>query len=192
MTHAASNIKHPLFGVEDGSFHAFSRMKPLFALLCGVEVESEYIKRVRLTRIQVDGFDATEKLLCIFGGIDVEAIILGGITFAGFNIVDPNRILEETGVPVIVYSGTKPESERMLVALKRHFEDWRKRWEIIESLGPVHKTTPHPREPPVYFEVIGGSSEWAEDILRLSAVVSRIPEPVRVAGLIARGLSRAS
>ncbi len=181
----------PLFGVEDGSFQAFQKEKS-YAYLCGVLTESGFISKVRLARILVDGFDATEKLLGLLEGVEAEAIILGGITFAGFNVVDPYRLFKKTGIPVIVYSGTRPDNEKMLEALKGHFADWRERWEVIEGLGPVYEITTHPHEPLAYFEVIGGSPKWAEEILRVSAVVSRIPEPVRVAGLIARGLSPAS
>ncbi|UCH57393.1 MAG: DUF99 family protein [Candidatus Bathyarchaeota archaeon] len=179
-----------LFGVEDGSFKAFPKPRSEETLLCGVETEGDRIVCVRLARIHVDGLDATEKLLCMLTGVETEAVILGGITFGGFNIVNPMRIYEETGVPVIVYSGVKPDNESMLSALRKHFADWRVRWEIIERLGPVYSVEPFGGEPPVYFEVIGGVRDWAEDVLRASAVVSRIPEPVRVAGLIARGLSR--
>lgn len=160
--------------------------------MCGVEIESSLIRRIRLKRIQVDGLDATDKLLSMLEGIEVDAVILGGITFAGFNIVDPRVILEERGFPVIVYSGTKPDNEAMLMALRKNFEDWRERWEIVQSLGQVYTASTYREEPPVYFEVIGGSRGMAEDVLRRFAMVSRIPEPVRVAGLIARGLSPAS
>jgi hypothetical protein len=182
----------PLFGVEDGSFHAFPEEESSSAYLCGVLTESGLIRKVRLARIQVDGLDATEKLLGLLEGVEAEAVILGGITFAGFNVVDPRRVFKETGIPVIVYSGTRPDNEKMLAALKGHFVDWHERWEIIEDLGPIREVTTLPREPPAYFEVVGGSPDWAEEVLRGSAVVSRIPEPVRVAGLIARGLSPAS
>lgn len=189
MTIRDSNSGIPILGVEDGSFAPFQRVKPSYTYFCGVENVLDIIKNVRLRIIEVDGFDATEKLLSMMTGTDVYAVILGGITFGGFNIVNPFKILMETHVPIIVYSGTRPNNEKTLSALKKHFEDWRERWEIIESLGHVYSTTPHPKETPVYFEVVGGSREWAEKILHSLAVVSRVPEPVRVAGLIARGLS---
>lgn len=192
MTYMDSRKSRRLFGVEDGSFHTFNKNGPSFAFFCGVETESIQIVGVSLTKIQIDGLDATKKLLGIMEGVDVEAVILGGITFAGFNIVNPWSILEKAGTPVVVYSGVKPDNDRMLSALKGHFEDWRDRWEIVDSLGPVYSVRSHPNEPPIYFEVVGGSLEWAEDLLSCSAVVSRIPEPVRVAGLIARGLSPSS
>ncbi len=183
------NMIH-LFGVEDGSFKEFSSATPSFTIICGVETELDKIIDVRLAKIQIDGADATQKLLSIIKNIEVNAVILGGITFAGFNIIDPNKILNETGIPVIIYSGTRPDNEKMLLALKKHFDDWHWRWDIIKKLGPVYSTRTHPKEPPIYFEVIGCSNKWGEHILQLSAIVSRIPEPVRTAGIIARGLSK--
>ena len=181
-----------IFGVEDGSFEAFPRTRSSFTYLCGVLTVSNNIGTVRVTRIRVDGIDATEKLLAMLESVDVDAIVLGGITFGGFNIVNPDVICKETNTPLIIYSGVKPDNERMLDALRKHFGDWRSRWDIIEGLGPVYTVVPFPGEPPAYFEVVGCSLEWAESVLRRSALVSRIPEPVRVAGLIARGLSPAS
>lgn len=180
-----------LFGVEDGSFEAFSEGEKRGCFLCGVEMEASRIIDIRLTRIQVDGLDATLELLKLMADFDGDAVILGGITFAGFNIVDPVRVHRVTGRPVIVYSGEEPDNESVLNALKTHFHDWQERWKIIQSAGPIHTTKPFPREPPVYFEVVGNTKEWAEKVLRTSAMVSRIPEPVRVAGIVARGLSPA-
>lgn len=177
------------FGVEDGSFKTFVRLKPSFTFLCGVETVMEKIVNVKLRIIEVDGFDATDKLLSMIDGMNLNAVILGGITFAGFNIINPNKILNDMGIPVIVYSGNQPNNEKMLMALKKHFNDWKIRWDIIKNLGSVYIIKPHPFERPIFFEVVGASPEWAKTILHRLAIISRIPEPVRIAGIIARGLS---
>jgi len=181
-----------LFGVEDGSFDAFNREESTHTILCGVLIDDDRIIQIRKAEIEVDGLDATEKLLKMLESVDVDALVLGGITFAGFNIIDPRIIHEKTGFPVIVYSGVEPNNEAMLKALQKHFPDWKKRWEIVESLRPIHRTCILEKEPDVFFEAVGCDAGWAEEVLRASAVVSRIPEPVRAAGLIARGLSRVS
>ncbi len=178
-----------LFGVEDGSFRAFHEAEPSHSIFCGVKIENRFIREVRLTKIKIDGFDATDRLLDILKGIEVDAIILGGITFAGFNVVDPKTIFQKGSIPLVVFSGTRPDNEKMLRALKNHFLDWRDRWQIIEGLGPAHSIRLRPGESPIYFEAIGESYEWAVKILRCSAIIGRTPEPVRVARLIARGLS---
>lgn len=179
-----------LVGVEDGSFKPFQRRGHSYTVLCCVEMDKDVICNVRLAHIEVDGLDATDKLLSMLDAESVDAVILGGITFAGFNVIDPSTIFQDIGVPVIVYSGEAPDNCAMLLALRRHFEDWKRRWSVIEGLDGVYETVTRPEEPPVYFEVVGGSVSWAEEVLRSSALVCRIPEPVRVAGIIARGVSR--
>lgn len=153
-------------------------------------MEGDRILKVRHAQIQVDGLDATVKLLSLMRGIEVDAVILGGITFGGFNVINPQIIHAKTGVPIIVYSGVKPDNDAVLTALRKHFPDWKRRWEIIEGLGEIYCTRVFREEPSIYFEVIGRDRGWAEEILKYSAMISRIPEPVRVAGLVARGLTR--
>lgn len=179
-----------ILGVEDGSFEAFSAASRS-TYLCGVAMDSGVITDVRLAEISVDGMDATDGLLGIMEGLKLDAVILGGITFAGFNVLNPFRVLEEKMVPLIVYSGVRPDNESMLRALKAHFGDWEARWGIVERLGDVHEAVTFSGEPGIYFEAVGCEPSWAEEVLRSAAAVSRIPEPVRVAGIIARGLSPA-
>ncbi len=179
-----------ILGVEDGSFAAFNRQAPGRTILCGVLMEGDRILKVRHAEIRVDGLDATDKLLSLMRGIEVAAVILGGITFGGFNVINPRTIHDETGVPIIVYSGVKPDNDAVLAALRKHFHDWERRWEIIAGLGEIHSTWVFREDHDIYFEAVGCDPEWAEGVLKDSAMISRIPEPVRVAGLVARGLTR--
>jgi endonuclease V-like protein UPF0215 family len=178
-----------IVGVDDGKFQAFIREKSQYAYLCAVLMKGPRILDIRLTKIQVDGFDATEKLIEILGNISCETIILSGITFAGFNIVDPFQIFKDLNLPVIIISMKKPDNISMLHALKSHFYDWERRWKIIENLGKVYSTVTKSCEPEIFFEVVGKNSEWAEIVLKESSILCRIPEPVRVAGIIAKGVS---
>ena len=180
-----------ILGVEDGSFDAFNRKSPGHTLLCGVLMEDDRILMILHAEIEVDGLDATDKLLSMMRGIGVDAVILGGITFGGFNVLDPRVIHAETGVPIIIYSGVKPDNDAVLAALRKHFPDWERRWEIIEGAGEIHSTRVFREKYEIYFEAIGCDPEWSEEVLKESAMISRIPEPVRVAGLVARGLTRA-
>jgi len=147
------------------------------------------IEEVRASLITVDGLDATSKLSAMLRNITFEAIILGGITFAGFNVINARHLFEEFSWPIIIFMRDRPNNVAMREALQKHFDDWSARWSLIESLGPIHSTSTYLREPPVYFEAIGAEPSWAEEILRYSAALCRIPEPVRVARLVARGVS---
>ena len=178
-----------LVGVEDGSFRPFNRRTLGTCLLCAVEMFGPKIEKVKVSPITVDGLDATSRLSEMLQDMNFDAILLDGITFAGFNIINVQQILKEYSRPIIIFIRDRPDNRAVREALEKHFDDWRERWDIIKSLGPVHSTRTRPDEPPIYFEVLGASSQWAEEVLRLSAMLCRIPEPVRVARLIARALT---
>ncbi len=151
-----------ILGVEDGSFDAFNRKAPGCTILCGVLMEGDRILKILQAEIQVDSLDATDKLLSMMKGIEVDAVILGGITFGGFNVINPRAIHAKTGVPIIIYSGVKPDNDVVLAALRKHFPDWKRRWEIIEGLGEIHSAWVFREELKIYFEAVGCDRGWAE------------------------------
>jgi len=179
-----------LVGVKDGSFKAFLPVQS--TLLCAVLMVGKRVESVRLGRVIVDGREATDVLLRMLVNIRCDAVILGGVSFAGFNIIDATRVNKELSVPVIVYSGEKPDNASVLAALKAHFADWEERWAQVARLGDVYSLSSRAGYPPVFFEVVGESKDWGEKVLRSSTSLTRAPEPVRVAGILARGLTRSA
>ena len=171
--------------MEDGSF--FSRNRK--TLLAAVLMDSKWTEAVVLGTITVDGADATETLVEMLKGFSFDAVMLSGVSYAGFNLVDPKKIYERFGVPVIVVCRRKPNNDAVRAALLNHFEDWEERWSIIENLGKIYEVISKPNAPPLYIEVIGGVFLWARSLICDLAIVCRIPEPIRVARFIARGLS---
>ncbi|MEM2099468.1 MAG: DUF99 family protein [Candidatus Bathyarchaeia archaeon] len=178
--------KIPVVGVEDGRFKkGITRKAKLVAvLLLGTKIED-----ARATNITVDGMDATEGLLKMIKGWSFGAVLLSGVSFAGFNIIDPTVIHESYGKPVVVVSRTKPDNAAVKRALIRHFKDWKMRWSIFEKLGKVYEIKVVEDAEPVYIEVIGETFAWACTLMRAFSFCGRMPEPLRVARLIARGIS---
>jgi endonuclease V-like protein UPF0215 family len=126
------------------------------------------------------------------GSLDV--VLLGGVTFGGFNIIDPVAVNESLGVPVVVVTTERPDNEAVLSALKKHFEDWRLRYGVFErlaSVSPIYEAKLNPRENPVFLEVVGMEFERALEILRRVTVRGRVPEPLRIANRVAKAVSRA-
>jgi endonuclease V-like protein UPF0215 family len=115
--------------------------------------------------------------------------MLAGISFAGFNVIDPTAIHEKFEKPTIIITRTKPNNRAIHRALRRHFEDWRIRWQVFEEIGFFHKLAVSADEPQIYVKPIGVDVKWARNLIRALAVCGRVPEPIRVARLIARGLS---
>ena len=175
-----------IVGIDDGSFKKGVTEK---ALLVAVLFKGLEIAQVKFTKIIVDGLDATEKAVEALNEWNFEAIVLAGVSFAGFNVINPLILYEKFGSPVIIVARTKPDNKAVKQALFRHFKDWEKRWEIFKKIGPVRQVKVFPDAPPIYIEIVGAKVDWAACLIKSLAVCSRIPEPVRVAKLIARGLS---
>lgn len=182
--------KFRVVGVEDGGFFKESTKYTRQTLLVCILLRGVQIAGFQTNTITVDGLDASNKLIAMLRHWSFDAVILAGVSFAGFNLVDPTMVFEEFGKPVVVISRTKPDNVAVKNALFRHFEDWRVRWSVFEKLGPVHQVVSKEEEPPLYVEVVGATAGWATKLIRASAACCRVPEPIRVAKLIARGLTR--
>lgn len=178
--------KSRVVGVEDGGFSREADIQK--ALLVSVFLHGISIIDFQMTDIEVDGLDATEKFSYMLRRWSFDSVILAGVSYAGFNLIDPNVIFEDFGKPVIVVARTEPNSKAVKGALLRHFEDWETRWAVVEKLGTVYEIVSVPNEPPIYAEIVGADLRWASNLVRRLSVCCRIPEPIRVARLIARGL----
>jgi endonuclease V-like protein UPF0215 family len=177
-----------VIGVDDGVLPSRKQGRQR-ALLAAVLLEDLHILQVRFARIQVDGRDANSVLSALLRGIRFDAIILSGISFAGFNLIDISKLGRTVRKPVIAVTGDKPDNQAVRRALKAHFDDWEERWLMVKAAGKLHSCRPLPEEPELYFEVNRASPATALRIIKSTAVISRLPEPVRVAGLLAKALS---
>ena len=176
-------------GIEDGPFLP-RRLGGSRAPLVAVKLDGPHLVRIRTGWIAIDGMDATDRALKLLAAFSFAQcpILLAGITFGGFNLIDPRRLQKRFRTPTIVVVGSRPSNRAVKSALVRHFPDWKERWRIIESLGPLRRVRTVASENLLYFEAFGCSNVEARTILRSWALVSRVPEPLRVAGLVARGL----
>lgn len=179
-------------GVEDGGFPSSKPPGLRFgkALLVGVLMEDLWVEDLVVSKITIDSLDATDRLVGMLANLCFDVIMLGGISFGGFNLVDPRVVVEKFGTPVIIISRTQPNNIAMKKALIHHFKDWEKRWNIIKDLGRTYSIFSMLGEPPIYVEVVGGDLRMAKKMVCELSVCCRVPEPVRVARLIARGLTR--
>jgi endonuclease V-like protein UPF0215 family len=146
---------------------------------------------VRIAVAKVDSLDVTDAILKLLFKARTDLMFLSGVSFAGFNVVDCKRLYDTLRIPVIVVSREKPNNASVKRALRKHFADWKTRWRFVQELGTIHAYTPQPEEQPLYFEALGISATKVRQIIRAYCVTSRVPEPVRVAGIMAKGLALA-
>ena len=145
------------------------------------------------TKIKVDGMDATGKISTMIINSPhydpLRVIVLDGVTFAGFNVVDIKKLSSTILLPVIAIVREKPDFEK----IKRAFKPlpmYKKRWKIIENAGKMIKVYPGKTEGVVYMQIAGISEIDAKKIVRNTSTRSNIPEALRVAHLIASGLTK--
>ncbi len=181
-----------ILAVDDGSFGSgASSKRGGKALFLGVIVSDFRIERVLLSAIEVDGLDATEKLVEMIkiSGEAIDLVLLPSISCAGFNLVSPDEVYGILKIPLVVVNPKEPRDVRVEAALQKHFSDWEKRLKIIRAVGHPKKLSLSSGET-VFFHVFGLNDSAAEKIIRESIVFGKTPEPLRIAHLIARGLSQ--
>lgn len=143
------------------------------------------ILRAEITK---DGLDATDTLIRIIRDskyyTQIRVIMLDGVTYAGFNPVDITAICRETKIPVMVFMRSCPDFEKIKLALS-HLPDPELRWDIIRRAGKIYKIE---KEKPVFIQLCGLDKESAVKIIKLTSTHANIPEPLRVAHLIATGI----
>ncbi|MDY9923966.1 DUF99 family protein [Methanobacterium sp.] len=186
------NIKPEIriLGVDDAPFVPHSREQ---VMIIGTLFRAgNWLDGVLRTYITVDGTDATTSLITMVKGSrhleQLGVMMLDGITFGGFNVVNICKVFQETGVPVIVIMRKYPDLPRIKKALK-NFPDWEERWNHILEAGDIYKVHKLHNQEPIYMQFCGITEEDASEIVALSATRSAIPEPIRVAHIIAAGVT---
>jgi endonuclease V-like protein UPF0215 family len=178
-------------GVDDGAFQPNGKARQ-YALLAVVVFDKLQMVDLRVGRIEVDGRDANRAIASLLRELRYDVVMLSGISFGGFNVVDIASLSKNLNKPVIAITGERPNNESVRKALRENFVDWRDRWRMIRSAGKIHSCAPLQKEPRLYFEVKGATALFAENAIRSTAAISRLPEPIRVARILVRGLSSLS
>jgi len=179
-----------VLGVDDGVFapHVESVVPVVGVVFRG----GYWLDGVMHTEILVDGFDATEKISSMVTSSphhkQLRVIMLNGITFAGFNVVDIKSLNVTTGLPVIAVTRENPDLPLIQRALK-HLPKSEERWNAILNAGELSEVSTRKEDEKIYLHSAGVSLVDAEKIVRLTSTRSNIPEALRVAHLIASGIS---
>jgi endonuclease V-like protein UPF0215 family len=177
-----------ILGIDDAPF-TFSEK---YSAVIGVVMRGgEYLESVLHSQVTIDGTEATaictEMIQHTRHRKQLKVAMLDGVCLGGFNVVDISEVYEVTGLPMMTITRDKPDFEDIKQALRTHFKDWEARWKVIRK-GTLHKVpTSHN---PIFIKYVGLSLLEAKEIINVSTIRGVIPEPVRVAHLIASGITR--
>ncbi len=177
---AGSGRPH-ILGIDDGPFEKRARRE---VVLVGVMMEGpDLVEGVAVTSFPVDGPDATPFLADWVEGLRLrpalQGIVLGGITLAGLAVVDIMLLSERLGLPVLVVNRRDPANHRLHEALEAAgLED---RGGIVARTPPAFEV-----ESGLFLSHAGVERADAVALVRATLRKSALPEPLRLAHLIAR------
>jgi len=157
------------------------------SVLAGVVMRKDLrIDGVAFTRVTVGGMDATDGVLTLFRNLkrqDINCIFLGGCIIAWYNIIDPEEVFCRTGLPVVVVTYRHSEGIRDKIA--DLFPGDCRRLSCYDSLKkPIPVTLPSGHV--IHVRPLGLELPDAARLCRDFVLDGRLPEPIRVARLVAR------
>lgn len=173
-----------LLGIDDGPFEKFRAGES--TPIVGVMMEgADLVESVAITRFPVDGPDVSGYLADWIESLRIrpglQGVVFGGITIAGLAVLDPMALSERLELPVVVVNRRAPSNRRL--------------GEALRSAGLAERVTllerapaPFPVGERLHAAAAGASPEQVAQLVRGSVRKSELPEPLRLAHLIARAI----
>jgi len=174
-----------LIGIDDGPFDKdVDRDTPLVAVFMEA---ADRVEGVAVTRFPVDGDDVTAFLAGWIGGLRfrdaAQGVVLGGVTIAGLAVVDPPRLAAAVDRPVLVVNRRAPTNEPVGAALDA--AGLSERRALLDRAS-----TPFRMHDGLWVGAAGTDEAGARALLAPSLGKAALPEPLRLAHLIAAAVAR--
>ena len=169
-----------VIGFDDAPFDRSHRGNVVVvgAIFNGLRLEGVLRGKVRR-----DGVNATAKLAALVNGsrfsASLQAVMLQGVTLAGFNVVDLEKLSEQVGLPVVAVCRKRPDLRRIKRSLLNSVPGGARKWRMIERMS---KARQHGE---VFIQTANLTWGDATALIDRFAVNSNLPEPLRTAHMIA-------
>jgi uncharacterized protein len=176
-----------VIGIDDGRFRRRQRFAPLVAVVVSTP---GYVEGVERGRVRVDGMDATERIIALLRHSPhlegARALLLDGVAFGGFNLVDLDALARALERPVVAVTRDPPDFARIRAALQKYFPtEFRERWRRVRA----HRLFAVPTaDRPIYAAAVGCRRVEAAQLIRRTTIRGRWPEPLRLAHLVAHAI----
>ncbi|MEW5709450.1 MAG: DUF99 family protein [Pseudomonadota bacterium] len=171
-------------GFDDGPFEPGHRGD---VLLVGAVYDGPRLVGVLSAKVRRDGTNATRVIADLVRRSrffpQLQLVLLQGIAVAGFNVVDLPALHRRLGLPVIAVVRRRPDIDGVRRALLERVPGGRRKWTLVEAAGPVERIEG------LYVQRAGIDANTAGRALRRLAIHGTLPEPLRVAHLIASGIA---
>lgn len=171
-----------MVGIDDAPFNKFKKGRVL--VVGAVFRGGLMLDGIMSTKVTIDGKDSTAKIIRMISKSkfkeQLRCIFLDGIALCGFNVVDIIMLNRKTNIPVVVVIRKMPDIEKIKKTLERINK--KEKIELLEKGGNIYNIGK------IYVQIAGISLEKVKEFLKIACTRSLIPEPVRIAHLIASGI----
>jgi endonuclease V-like protein UPF0215 family len=137
--------------------------------------------------VRRDGANSTMRIIEILRKSQfvrsVRAVLLQGIAFAGFNVIDIVALHRALEVPVLVIARRSPRLSMIKLALFGHVPGAARKWKLIQQAGEMERIGA------ICVQRVGIDREGAAALISSTTLHGNIPEPLRLAHLIAGGIT---
>lgn len=199
-----------VIGFDDGPFPRDHRGD---VLLVGVVSSGTRVDGIVSGRIRRDGANATAEMVKLIRasqfGEHLQAVMMQGIAVGGFNVVDIHGLSKALSIPVLVVTRRMPDIASVKRALfsddphsRPRVAGAARKWKLIEQAGALERLEPSRRSlkkerasglttssPRLYIQRAGLTLEQARRLVNDTTLHGNIPEPLRLAHLIAGGVT---
>ena len=169
-----------LIGVDDAPFAKAHRGD---VPLVGAVYASDRLDGVLIGKARRDGRNGAAQLARMIRGSrfddHIGCVLLQGITVAGFNVVDLAALHETLERPILVVTRKAPNLRTIRRALLAKVPGGARKWKLIEAAGPMEPCGA------LFIQRVGLSAAKAAATLELHTRHGLLPEPLRVAHLLA-------
>ena len=174
-----------ILGVDDGPFvRGVDIMYPIVGVLMRLDGK---IENIAADSLSIDGGDVTGKISGLMEMLRIRpsVVMSEGITFAGFNILDPEEFYGKTGVPFLSVRRGKPDITAMIMAIRKHERDAFIKESTLRRINP---DTMNLGGTEITANYAGINHEDAIKLLLRTSGDGILPEPVRLAHIVASTL----
>ncbi len=148
-----------------------------------------YVEGLMVSDVEVDGDDATQQVAEMVERSrfreGVALTMIDGVAFGGFNVIDVQELHDRIGVPIATVTNKRPDMSSIERALRARFSNWKEKLELISRSELERVKTPHK---PLYVYGVGISSVDLRGLIRGSTIRGALPEPLRIAHLMATAI----
>ncbi|MCS7106566.1 MAG: DUF99 family protein [Acidilobaceae archaeon] len=146
-------------------------------------------QRARFSLVRIDGLEASSIVAALALQLGRgEALLLDSLTSAGFNPISPSTVERVTGLPTVAVYTYEPSSERLRAAMEKHLLDWELRLRVLKEVDKAQRTLTARGE--LYVYAWGLSLGEAKSLVEGLQIHARVPEPLRLAHMLASDMSR--